>query len=62
LRADISAGNSQDFALLSTLKIIAPPTFLFFGKDGNELSSLRLVGEISTGEFLQKLEAALQQK
>jgi thiol:disulfide interchange protein DsbD len=55
LKVDITANNAQDQALLKEYGVVAPPTFLFFNRQGNEASGLRLVGEASASEFLHQL-------
>ena len=47
IKVDITANDTQSKELLNHYKVIAPPTFLFLGKNGDELNSLRLVGEVS---------------
>lgn len=55
LKVDVTDNNSQDKALLKQFKVVAPPTFLFFNKQGKEQENLRLVGETPTSVFLKKL-------
>nr|HAT8712706.1 protein-disulfide reductase DsbD [Legionella jordanis] len=55
LKVDVTANDAQDKALLKQFAVVAPPTFIFFNKQGNEESSLRVVGEASASEFLQQL-------
>ncbi|WP_028387770.1 protein-disulfide reductase DsbD [Legionella fairfieldensis] len=59
LKVDITANNAQEKALLNQFNVIAPPTFLFFNKEGNEQSHLRMVGETSANEFLKQLNLVL---
>lgn len=58
LKVDITANNDQDKALLQQYGVIAPPTFLFFNKQGNEQSGLRVIGEASASKFLEQLTQA----
>lgn len=58
LKVDITANKEQERALLSQFKVVAPPTFLFLNKEGNEQSNLRLVGEPSKNQFLEQLTEA----
>ncbi|WP_045106552.1 protein-disulfide reductase DsbD [Legionella hackeliae] len=58
LKVDITANNAQDKALLQHYGVVAPPTFLFFNKQGNEQSNLRLIGEASASKFLEQLTQA----
>ena len=55
VKVDITANNSQEKALLRTYNVVAPPTFLFFNKQGVELTKLRLVGEVNSNDFLRHL-------
>lgn len=52
LRADLSANTAMDEALLRQFDVIAPPTILFFDRDGREINSQRIVGEVNANEFL----------
>ena len=59
LKADITSNNANDKALLSHFKVVAPPTFLFFDTEGEEVPQLRLVGDVSTEDFLKHLNVLL---
>lgn len=52
LRADITANSSSDKNLMRYYNVIAPPTILFF-KDGKELESARIIGEIGPQDFIK---------
>ncbi len=56
LKADITAHDHQDKAMLNYFNVVAPPTFLFFDKQGNEIKSLRIVGEVEAPAFLSKIK------
>jgi thioredoxin:protein disulfide reductase len=58
IKVDITANNSQAKALLQTYSVVAPPTFLFFNKQGMEIPKLTLVGEVNSEEFLKQLNLA----
>lgn len=60
LRVDITANKEQAKALLSQFNVVAPPTFLFFNKQGDEQTKLRLIGETSAIEFVKQLNQALR--
>jgi thiol:disulfide interchange protein DsbD len=47
LRIDLTANNAFDQAVLKQFDVIGPPTMLFFDKEGQELTSQRIVGEVS---------------
>ena len=40
LRADVTANNADDQALLKRFGIFGPPTIAFYGSDGDERSQL----------------------
>lgn len=52
LRANISNNNSFDNALLERYNVVAPPTFLFFNREGQELFDQRIIGQASYHIFL----------
>lgn len=52
LKVDITANNPETKALMRKYHIIAPPTFLFFNINGDELLKARLVGDTNSQEFL----------
>lgn len=55
IRIDLSNTTPSHRQLQNIYKVFGPPTILFFDKKGNELSSLRIVGEMSKKEFLRHL-------
>ncbi|MGH8254237.1 MAG: protein-disulfide reductase DsbD [Steroidobacteraceae bacterium] len=60
LRADVTANNAEDQALLKRFGIFGPPTIAFYGKDGNERSNYRVVGYMKAAEFAQVVSRATQ--
>ncbi|RKP43309.1 protein-disulfide reductase DsbD [Trinickia fusca] len=54
LRADVTANNSDDQALLKRFKLFGPPGIIFFDRGGNEV--LRVVGYESADTFLRSLD------
>lgn len=56
LKIDVTANDAAAQALMKQYQVVAPPTFLFFNSAGKELSGLRLVGDVSTREFLDRLQ------
>ncbi|HEX3845416.1 MAG TPA: protein-disulfide reductase DsbD [Steroidobacteraceae bacterium] len=58
LRADVTADDSDDKALLKRLGIIGPPTIAFFGRDGQERPRYRVVGYVNGAEFAAAVHAA----
>jgi thiol:disulfide interchange protein DsbD len=58
LRADVTANDADDKALLKRLDIIGPPTIAFFGPDGRERPRYRVVGYMNGAEFAAAVHAA----
>lgn len=58
LRADVTANNAADQALLAEHGILGPPTLLLIGPDGRERRADRVVGEIGAEELLARIERA----
>jgi thiol:disulfide interchange protein DsbD len=56
IRADVTANDDTDKALQKHLNVYAPPTIIFFNKDGQ--IEKRITGEISKNKFLQLLQEA----
>lgn len=57
LRANVSENNAFDQALLKRYHVVAPPTFLFFNKQGHEVMEKRIVGEVDHQLFLARANA-----
>ena len=58
LRADVTANDDNDRALLKRFRIVGPPAILFFGPDGREHRQYRVVGFVAAeqlGEHLRSL-------
>jgi thiol:disulfide interchange protein DsbD len=49
LRADVTANDDEDRALLQRFGIVGPPAILFFGPDGRERREYRVVGFMERG-------------
>ncbi|MBT2795141.1 protein-disulfide reductase DsbD [Paraburkholderia strydomiana] len=56
LRADVTANNTDDQALLKRFGLFGPPGIIFFDRGGKEV--LRVVGYESADKFLRTLERA----
>jgi thioredoxin:protein disulfide reductase len=54
LRADVTANNPDDQALLKRFKLFGPPGIIFFDQSGAEV--LRVVGYESADTFLHSLD------
>ena len=59
LRADVTANDEQDQALLKRFGIFGPPSIMFFGPDGEERRPYRLVGFLGPEEFVDHANRAL---
>jgi thiol:disulfide interchange protein DsbD len=59
LRADVTADDADDQALLKHFGIIGPPTIAFYGPDGDERSEYRVVGYMKADAFAARARAAL---
>jgi thiol:disulfide interchange protein DsbD len=59
LKADVTANDAVDQALMRRFGIIGPPGTLFFA-DGAELRGLRLVGFESAAPFATRIRQAAQ--
>ncbi len=60
LKADVTANDAKDKALQHHLKVFAPPTLIFFDKQGQAIPTSRLVGDISPTTFRQHLKTVLE--
>ena len=58
LRADVTANNANDRALLKHFGIFGPPTVAFYNDDGRQLRRYQVVGYMGAGQFLRQLHAA----
>ena len=59
LRADVTANDEIDQALLNNYGLFGPPSFIFFGEDGREIEEVRLQGELTAEPFANHLGIAL---
>src|SRR6185437_6361082 len=59
LRADVTANNSDDQALLHRFQIFGPPTIAFYDGQGHELRRFRVVGYMNAPRFDALLQRAL---
>jgi thiol:disulfide interchange protein DsbD len=51
LRANVTANDTEDQALMKRFDIIGPPTIAFYGADGHERAPYRVVGFMKAPEF-----------
>lgn len=59
LKADVTANDDKDQALEHQFHVIAPPTFLFFAPNGQELTDSRIIGKEDTQIFAKHLKQIL---
>lgn len=60
LKADVTANDEVDKALMRHFGIFGPPAYLFFGPDGEERRGYRVVGFMEADKFQEHLEKALR--
>ena len=60
LQADVTANDEIDQALMKHFGIFAPPSIVFIGKDGVELSKFRQAGYMKAGKFAQLVTQAFK--
>jgi len=58
LKADVTANDDADKALLARIGIPGPPAMIFYGADGSERRSSRLLGFMPAKEFSEHVRAA----
>ncbi len=56
VKADVTANDDIDQALMQRYGIIGPPATLFFGLDGSEQRDLRLIGFEAVDEFVARTQ------
>ena len=59
LRADVTANDATDRALMRAWGIIGPPAILFFDRAGKEMTAWRLVGYFTPAEFSEHLKQVI---
>ncbi|MDB6043707.1 MAG: thiol:disulfide interchange protein DsbD [Gammaproteobacteria bacterium] len=59
LRADVTANDTDDQALLKHFGIFGPPTIAFYGLDGEERANYRVVGYMKADAFASRAKEAL---
>ncbi len=60
LRADVTANDDTDKALLASLGLFGPPAILFYAADGAEMRGLRTVSYVPAERFAAQLDDALE--
>jgi len=62
LRSDVTVGTQENQALMKEYRVVAPPTLLFFDQNHQELTDARIIGEISSADFIKRLNQLAEQK
>ena len=62
LRADVTANDAKDKELLNAFGLFGPPSLVFFDRNGAELKTLRVQGEIGADALAKHLERVLQSR
>jgi len=60
LRADVTANNTEDKALLKRYRHFGPPGIVFFDAGGREIEGLRVIGYQPPDKFINSLDLALR--
>ncbi len=60
LKADVTANDDVDKALLKRFRLIGPPSILFWDRQGKEQRNMRLVGFVAANEFSAHLKQAFK--
>ena len=58
LQADVTANDADDKALLQRFQLFGPPAILFFDRNGQEQSDLRVIGYQNANQFGTSLKRA----
>ena len=58
-RVDLTANTAEHQALLERFGLFGPPSLVFFDSSGNELSAVRLQGEVDSAGLARHLKAVL---
>jgi thiol:disulfide interchange protein DsbD len=58
LRADVTANDAEDKALLKRYRLFGPPGIVFFDASGREIEGLRVIGYQSPEKFIKSLDLA----
>ena len=58
VRADVTANDAEDKALLKRYRLFGPPGIVFFDAGGREIEGLRVIGYQSPEKFIKSLDRA----
>src|SRR5438552_1128200 len=60
LRADVTANDAEDKALLKRYRLFGPPGIVFFGASGRDIEGRRVIGYQSPEKFMKSLDLVLR--
>ncbi|MCK1492166.1 protein-disulfide reductase DsbD [Bradyrhizobium sp. 180] len=60
VKLDLTRPDERSETLMRDLKVLGPPTVIFFSASSNEISGSRLVGDFSTDAFLASARMAIR--
>ncbi|MDN3552608.1 protein-disulfide reductase DsbD [Halomonas almeriensis] len=60
LSIDVTEYDATDKALMQHFSVVGPPTLMWFGPDGQEQRSARIIGELDAESFLERFDQARQ--
>ncbi|MCW4150284.1 protein-disulfide reductase DsbD [Halomonas sp. 18H] len=58
LRIDVTDYDASDKEVMEHFGIVGPPTLMWFGSDGQERRSARIIGELDADDFLERFAEA----
>jgi thiol:disulfide interchange protein DsbD len=62
LRADVTENDAADKALMNAFGLFGPPSLVFFSTSGEELSDVRIQGEVTAEGLAAHLQAVLDRE
>ena len=60
LSIDVTNYDASDKEIMEHFGIVGPPTLMWFGSDGHERRSARIIGELDADTFLERFDQAKQ--
>lgn len=61
-KVDITDDNADNQTMINALGVFLPPALIFYDRSGNELKSLRVIGEMNADELSAHLDKVLTQQ
>ncbi len=60
LSIDVTDYDTRDREIMQHFGVVGPPTLMWFGPDGQERRSARIIGELDAEAFLERFDQARQ--